>query len=110
YIGLEFATMYNAFGSDVSVIVPGDGILGGEDAEIAGEIQKTMTDSGIRFLFGEYAERLDDVSEKDIKVTLSSGETVTADAVLMATGRKPLVTGLGLENTSVKLTDDGAIK
>lgn len=110
YIGLEFATMYNAFGSDVSVIVPDDRILGREDADIAGEIQKTMTDSGISFLFGEYAERLDDVSESDIKVTLSSGETVTADGVLMATGRKPLVSGLGLENTSVKLTDDGAIK
>ena len=47
YIGLEFATMYNAFGSDVSVVVPDDKILSSEDSEVAEEIQNTMKDSGI---------------------------------------------------------------
>lgn len=109
YIGLEFATMYNAFGSDVSVVVPDDKILSNEDSEVAEEIQNTMKDSGIEFIFGERAERLEDLNDSEINVTLSSGKSLTANAVLMATGRKPMTNGLGLENTSLELTDDKAI-
>lgn len=109
YIGLEFATMYNAFGSDVSVVVPDDKILSSEDSEVAEEIQNTMKDSGIEFIFGERAERLEDLNDSEINVTLSSGKSLTANAVLMATGRKPMTNGLDLENTSLELTDDKAI-
>lgn len=110
YIGLEFATMYNAFGSDVSVIVPDDRILNSEDSEVAEEIQKTMADSGIEFIFGARAEKLEDLNANEIKVTLSGGESLTSNAVLMATGRKPMTDGLGLENTSIELTDGKAVK
>ncbi len=110
YIGLEFATMYNAFGSEVSVIVPDDRILADEDDEIAEAVRTTMEDSGVEFVFGQRAEKLEDAGDSEIEVKLSNGAARSSNAVLMATGRKPMTEGLGLENTSVELADDGSIK
>lgn len=93
YIGLEFATMYNAFGSTVNVIVPSDAILENEDQEIAEEITKDLKESGVNFIFGNSAEKVTDNGDE-----------------LFATGRKPNTEGLGLENTSVKVNNKGAIE
>ena len=109
YIGLEFATMYNAFGSTVNVIVPNDAILENEDEEIAKEITKDLKESGVNFIFGNSAEKVTD-NGNDITVHLSESEDITSQAVLFATGRKPNTEGLGLENTSVKVNDKGAIE
>lgn len=110
YIGLEFATMYNAFGSEVSVIVPDDKILKSEDSDISAEITKDMEESGINIIFGERAEKVIDEGSSKITVTLSGGREFTSNAVLFATGRKSNTNGLGLENTSVELTDKEEIK
>lgn len=110
YIGLEFATMYNAFGSEVSVIVPDDEILKSEDSDIAAEITKNMQESGINFIFDERAEKVTDEDSSKITVTLSGGREFTSNAVLFATGRKANTEGLGIENTTAGLTDKGNIK
>ncbi|WP_020008128.1 FAD-dependent oxidoreductase [Salinicoccus albus] len=110
YIGLEFATMYNAFGSEVTVIVPENGLLLSEDTEMAEAIQQEMENAGVKFVFGEKAEALEDVSDSEIKVTLSNKDTITSNAVLMATGRKPMTYGLGLENTSIELSEDKSVR
>lgn len=110
YIGLEFATMYNAFGSEVSVIVPDDEILKSEDSDIAAEITKDMQESGINFIFGERAEKVTEENYSNITVTLSNGNELTSNAVLFATGRKANTEGLGIENTTAGLTDKGDIK
>lgn len=110
YIGLEFATMYNAFGSEVSVIVPDKQILSNEDSEISNEITKDMSDSGINFIFGERAEKVTEENYNNITVTLSNGKELTSNAILFATGRKPNIDGLGLENTKVQLTENNEIK
>ena len=52
--------MYNAFGSEVTVIVPDEQLLKNEDSDIAAEMSKDMADSGIHFLFGERAEHVKD--------------------------------------------------
>lgn len=110
YIGLEFATMYNAFGSEISMIVPDDKILKSEDSDVAAEITKDMQESGINFIFGERAEKVTEENDNNITVTLSNGNVLTSNAVLFATGRQPNTKGLGLENTSVELTDKKEIK
>ena len=110
YIGLEFATMYNAFGSEVSVIVPDDEILKSEDSDIRAEITNDMRESGINFIFDERAEKVTDEDSSKITVTLSGGREFTSNAVLFATGRKANTKGLGIENTTAGLTDKGDIK
>lgn len=109
YIGLEYATMYQEFGSNVTVVTPDNTLLPHEDTEIATAIQKEMEAKGINFLFNSRAETVKDMNASEIGVTLSTGDELTSNAVLLATGRKPNVDGLGLENTSIELTDDNAI-
>jgi probable pyridine nucleotide-disulfide oxidoreductase len=110
YIGLEFASMYRNFGSEVIVISPDDAIMPDEDEDIVKEVQQVMEDKGIQFIFGARAEKVKEDGAERITLTLSNEETVKADAVLIATGRKPNIEGLGLENTSIELNENGGIK
>ncbi|WP_249872176.1 FAD-containing oxidoreductase [Oceanobacillus saliphilus] len=110
YIGLEYASMYHRFGSKVTVITPDEELMPNEDREIAAEVQKELDKKGIRFYFNSRAEKITDEANEKVTLTLSNGETVRADAVLLATGRKPNVENLGLENTGIELTEEGAIK
>ena len=110
YIGMEYASMYQTFGAEVTVITPEEELLSREDREIAAEVQKVMEEKGVRFIFGAKAQEIIEDSEDKVTLSLSNGETVSANAVLLATGRKPNVEHLGLENTSIELTEKGAIK
>ena len=110
YIGMEFASIYKNFGAEVTVITPDEELLPREDREIAAEVQKVMEEKGIRFILEAKAQEIIEESEDKVSLSLSNGENVSANAVLLATGRKPNVKHLGLENTSIKLTENGAIK
>lgn len=110
YIGLEYAAMYNNFGSEITVVMPEPELLSHEDAEIAAEVQNEMETKGIQFIFGESAERITEEDEDTVMLSLSSGANVSANAVLLATGRKPNVDNLGLENTAIEQTEEGGIK
>ena len=91
YIGMEYASMYQTFGAEVTVITPEEELLTHEDREIAAEVQKAMEEKGVRFIFGVRAEEIIEESEDNVSLSLSNGETVSANAVLLATGRKPNV-------------------
>lgn len=110
YIGLEYASMYQNFGSEVTLITPEEELIPHEDREIAAEVQKVLEDKGIHFKFGAKAEEIEENNKDEVTLTLSNREQVTANAVLLATGRKPNVENLGLDNTSIELTEEGAIK
>ncbi len=108
YIGLEYAGMYNNFGSKVTVLEGSPLLMPREDREMADTVQKSMENKGITFKLGAKVTEIIDnkvVFEKDGKI-----ETVSGDAVLVAVGRKPNVKGLKLENAGVKLTERGAIE
>ncbi len=108
YIGLEYAGMYSNFGSKVTVLEGSPLLMPREDREMADTVQKTMEGKGIVFKLGAKVTEIIDnkvVYEKDGVV-----ETVTGDAVLVAVGRRPNVSGLKLENAGVKLTERGAVE
>lgn len=107
YIGLEYADMYNNFGSEVIVLEGSPLFIPREDREIADEIQKVMERKGIKFILGAKVREIleNKVSyEKEGKI-----ESVDGDAILVAVGRKPNIKGLKLENAGVKTTERGAI-
>ncbi|WP_368652968.1 FAD-containing oxidoreductase [Ornithinibacillus sp. 4-3] len=110
YIGMEYASMYRSFGSQVTVITPDEELLVGEDHEITAEVQKEMEEKGICFIFGARAEEINELSKDEVSISLSNDKTVKANAVLLATGRKPNVKNLELENTTIELTEKEAIK
>ncbi|MDD3335612.1 MAG: FAD-dependent oxidoreductase [Eubacteriales bacterium] len=112
YIGMEFASMYRHFGSEVTVLQDGDVFLPREDEEIASAVLKHLTDMGIDVLFGAKTNR---IADKDgyavLSVTCADGEKeLAADAILLATGRIPNTENLGLETAVVKLTPRGAVQ
>lgn len=104
YIGVEFASIMNGLGTQVTQIIRKDWILRGFDQDIRTGIQDGMTQHGIRFLTNTVVKQIERVPE-GLKLMLSGdhSESLTADVVLAATGRVPYVDGLGLENTGVEV-------
>jgi glutathione reductase (NADPH) len=110
YIGVEFACILNGLGTEVTQVIRADKILRGFDEDIRTEIQEGMQKHGIRIVnnVNEIAIEKTDTGLQ-VRVKANSEETVVADTVsLAATGRKPNLANLGLENTEVDVVD-GAI-
>lgn len=112
YIGLEFASYYANFGSQVTIIQDGERFIPREDAEIAQKVLESLEERGIRVLRSAVTEKVRDAAEGAVlSVRLPEGnEELRADAVLVATGRRPNVEGLNLEAAGVALTERGAVK
>ena len=111
YIGLEFASMYANFGSEVTVIDSSEEFLPNDDRDIASEVQKIFEGKGIKL---QLASRVQSVKNIDGGVAVTyqkedKTEKLTSSTLLVATGRKPNTEGLGLENTSIQQDDKGAI-
>ena len=110
YIAVEFACIMQGLGTEVTLILRGDGILRGFDREMAEEIAQGMTNHGIRICRNSMPKLIEKV-EEGFKITIEGDnqEILVADAIsLAATGRKPNLDNLGLENTKVEIKD-GAI-
>ena len=110
-IGVEFATIWNSYGSDVTLVEMLDRIVPNEDEEVSAELQKAFTKNGINSLPGHKVESLE-TTDKGVKVVVSSGEetqTLEVDQVLVATGFKPNSKGLGLEDVGVAMDERGNI-
>ena len=113
-IGLELGSVWARLGSKVTVIEYLDMILGGMDAEIAKQFQRMLAKQGIEFRLGS---KVTDVvkAKKGATVTFEpvkggTAETIQADAVLIATGRKPFTDKAGLAEAGVALDERGRVK
>jgi len=109
YIGVEFACIMNGLGSDVTQLIRRNLILQGFDDDIRSNIQEGMESHGIEILTSCEASSIEKTPE-GLKVTLGSKhqETIVVDVILAATGRKPKLKNLGLENADVEI-NNGAI-
>ncbi|MDU9348521.1 MULTISPECIES: hypothiocyanous acid reductase MerA [Staphylococcus] len=107
YIALEFASMFANFDTQVTVLEKHDDIMPKEDKDIVAEVKKDLENKGVNLVLNADTERFEDnASGTTVHTTQGSYE---ADAVLLATGRKPN-TDLGLENTDVEIGERGEIK
>ena len=104
-IGLELAQAFQRFGSQVTVFSRSDKILPKEDPDAAKIIEKSLRQDGVTFAFHAHYKRVESQDGKPavmIVVEEGSGErSIEFDALLVATGRKPAVKGLGLESAGV---------
>jgi dihydrolipoamide dehydrogenase len=111
-VGVEFASCFQRFGSKVSIFEMLPRIVPVEDEEVSKELEKVFKKSGIRVETGAKVEGIEKTAT-GVRFTavLASGtrETVEADAILIAVGRKPNTENIGLEGTRVQL-DRGFIK
>ena len=110
YIGVEFASIFNSFGTKVSLVFRRDKILRGFDKEIRSFLQEEMVKSGIEIIPHTVIEGIEQKGEQ-LQVTLNqSPHTKTVDQVLLATGRRPQTKNLGLESVGVKTNARGEIE
>ena len=113
-IGLEMGSVYARLGAEVTVVEYLDAITPGMDAEVAKSFQRILTKQGLKFIMGAAVQGAD-VTKKGVKVTYKlrkddSEASLEADVVLVATGRKPYVAGLGLEDLGVEMLPRGQVK
>jgi len=110
-VGCEFADVYNAFGTEVTLVDIAPTVLPLEDADVSAELAKAFKKRKIKVLTGA---RISDVKVGKSKVTMkvavgSETHALEAEKVLVAAGRAPNVQGIGLEKAGVKLTERGFI-
>lgn len=114
-IGVEFAYVYAAIGTEVTVVeYMEQGLVPREDTDISKELTKIYKKKGIKVLAGTSVEAVD-TSKKVLKVTTKNRKTgaeevIDCDVVLSAAGVSPNVENIGLEDLGVKLTDRGLIQ
>ena len=113
-IGLELGSVWARLGARVTVVEYLDTILGGMDGEAAKQFQRLLAKQGFEFKLGSKVTAVAR-TEKGATVTFEPvkggpAETIEADAVLVATGRKPYTDGLGLEAAGVAVDERGRVK
>jgi dihydrolipoamide dehydrogenase len=113
-IGLELGSVWARLGARVTVVEYLDTILGGMDGEVAKQFQKMLAKQGIEFRLGAKVTAVKKAG-KGAEVTFEpakggDAETLKADAVLVATGRRPYTDGLGLEAAGIALDKRGRVE
>ena len=109
YIGVEFASMMNAFGSEVVFMDTDELILSGFDRDLRKTVLQGLIDRGIEFIAETTAEKITEAEDK-LQLHLSNNKTITADKILLATGRAPNTKSLNLEKAGVETGEKGEIK
>ena len=113
-IGLELGSVYARLGAEVTVVEFLDVITPGMDGEVQKQFQKILTKQGLKFVLGAAVSGVS-TDNGTAKVTYKlrkddSEHVIDADCVLVATGRRPYVAGLGLDKLGVEMTERGFVK
>ncbi|WP_336279172.1 glutathione-disulfide reductase [Bartonella sp. CB175] len=108
YIGVEFANIFHELGVKTTLLHRGDLILRNFDFDLRQLLSDAMIEKGISIIYGAKVSQIQ-ATESHYDVVLSSGQNIRTDQVMLATGRAPNTTCLGLERAGVKLNESGAI-
>ncbi|WP_404863449.1 dihydrolipoyl dehydrogenase [Georhizobium sp. MAB10] len=113
-IGLELGSVWARLGAKVTVVEYLDAILGGMDGEVSKQFQRMLAKQGLDFKLGQ---KVTAVTRKDAGASVTfepakggEAQTVDADIVLVATGRRPYTDGLGLEDAGVVMEKGGRVQ
>ena len=109
YIAVEFAGIFAGLGSEVTLLYRGEEILRGFDDDLRKGLRLEYERRGIRVLCNAVLERIERTGEGLVGTLAGSGERLLADEVLLAIGRAPNSSGLGLEALGIEFGRHGAI-
>ena len=113
YVGLEFAQAYRRFGSSVTVIEHGPRLMAHEDPDVSDELQRILTDEGIQLLVGAEIARVDGRSGQEVTLvvrTIAGERELRGSDILVAAGRIPNTTDIGLDKAGVELDARGFVR
>lgn len=109
YIALEFASVFARLGVAVTVLHRGDNVLRGFDEDIRTRLRDALGHAGITLRLGCTIDRIEDLGGGVKRAYCASGDPIDADVILVATGRRPHTSGLGLEAAGVRLGRIGEV-
>ena len=107
-IGVEWASLLNSLGVQVTVVEFLDRLLVNESTTVSMQLKTALEKKGIKILLSSKVEKAEVENEK-VMVSIDGQETLIVDKVLVAIGRKPNVDGIGLQSTSVKFNEKGIV-
>ncbi|OHC27581.1 MAG: glutathione-disulfide reductase [Pseudomonadales bacterium RIFCSPHIGHO2_02_FULL_60_43] len=110
YIAVEFASIFNGLGAKTSLLYRGELFLRGFDKAVRLHLQEELNKRGVDLQFNSDIARIDKQADGSLLATLKDGRVLEADCIFYATGRRPMLDNLGLENTHVKLDKRGFIE
>ncbi len=110
YIAVEFAGIFNGLGASTELLYRGPLFLRGFDEEVRQFVAQEVAKSGVTLSFNTDIDEIVKQDDGSLLVTLNNGETREVDAVFTAVGRVPKTEGLGLENTKVTFSPNGAVE
>ncbi len=112
-IGVEFATIWNSYGVDVTIVEMLPRIVPMEDEEVSEELTKAFKKRKIKLMTGHKVEGIENLGDEGVKVTVSVGEEkkiLEADQALVAIGFRPNIKNIGLEEVGVEINPQGFIQ
>lgn len=110
YIAVEFAGIFQGLGAKTSLLYRGDLFLRGFDGAVRTQLKEELEKRGLDLQFNSDIQRIDQQPDGSLKATLKDGRELIADCVFYATGRRPMLDNLGLENTEVQLDKRGYVQ
>lgn len=110
YIAVEFASVFHGLGSETQLAYRGDLFLRGFDGDVREHVHQEMLKKDMTLRFNCDVQRIDKQEDDSLLITFTDGQTTEVDCVFYATGRRPMLDNLGLENVNVKLNDSGFIE
>jgi len=113
YVGLELGQAYRRFGSRVTVLEHGPQLLAREDPDVSDEVQRILSDEGMRCVVGAEVRRVHGRSGEGVIVmvrTMAGEQEIEGSDILVATGRTPDTAGIGLEEAGVELDPRGYVR
>lgn len=109
YIGVEFASIFNGLGVETHLCHRGDALLKGFDQDIRQALSEELTKKGVKLHFNTDITRIEKLDDNQFRVHGKHEQEWRVNTVMFATGRRPNVVNLGLENTAIKLSKNGTI-
>ncbi|KJH82068.1 glutathione-disulfide reductase [Pseudomonas sp. KSR10] len=109
YIAVEFASIFHGCGAETKLLYRGDLFLRGFDGSLRDHLKDELIKKDIDLQFNADIARIDKQADGSLLATLQDGRVLETDCILYATGRRPMLDGLGLENVDVTLDKRGFI-
>jgi dihydrolipoyl dehydrogenase len=101
-IGVEFASAWKSFGTDVTIVEALPRLVAAEDVDCSKQVERAFRKRGINFKVGKPFEKVE-TTEDGLRVTIAGGETIEAELMLVAVGRGPTTANLGYEEQGIAL-------
>jgi glutathione reductase (NADPH) len=110
YIAVEFASIFNGLGAEVSLMYRGELFLRGFDESVRTHLHEELAKREMDIRFSTEISSIEKLADGTLQLSLNDGTTFNTDCVFYATGRRPMLDNLGLETVNVELGDKGFIK